>query len=570
MSEKKTTTTLTVPRLGEGIVEVLILRLLKQPGDLVAKDELLYEMEHDKASLEIESPTAGRLTAWLVEEGRRVPIGGAVAEIEPVAETEAVAGTGAPAEPGAAADGAGPAPAPAQGASPAGPPGQPRTGTVRIPPRTRAHARRLGLDETVLATLVPARGRSLMPADLERHVADRACAAPEPQQVRLQARSQDPVEGAKPVTPAPLTGAGHDFTDRPVSRRQKELNRALRSGTGDVVPAVVATEVREELLASALRARRAAGDGQSFTTAFQVFAHLAARVAADFPFLRSRRLGEDHLRVFDHVDLGIACAGEDGDLTIGVVRGSDLLDADRFDERYADAVERALGGESQADGRVTLMLSHLGDQGATFAVPVVVPPAAATLFLGAPSGSGPKAVRRIVLAFDHTVFNGQEAARFLDALRAELAQAGEPEAPVPAATNDRTRADGQQAREVRESALERLTALASEVADHAVDPDRPLGEQGIDSAKALRLTREAGRIFGTKLPATAIWKYPTLRALAELLPQTAPGEAPSNPAHADRADRAGRVRAGRVRSGHVRSGHVRAGSGGRSGCPRAG
>ncbi|WP_326594152.1 non-ribosomal peptide synthetase [Streptomyces sp. NBC_01294] len=520
MSEKKTTTTLTVPRLGEGIVEVLILRLLKQPGDLVAKDELLYEMEHDKASLEIESPTAGRLTAWLVEEGRRVPIGGAVAEIEPVAET------GAPAEPGAAADGAGPAPAPAQGASPAGPPGQPRTGTVRIPPRTRAHARRLGLDETVLATLVPARGRSLMPADLERHVADRACAAPEPQQVRPQDRSQDPVEAAKPVAAAPLTGAGHDFTDLPVSRRQKELNRALRSGTGDVVPAVVATEVREELLASALRARRAAGDGQSFTTAFQVFAHLAARVAADFPFLRSRRLGEDHLRVFEHVDLGIACAGEDGDLTIGVVRGSDLLDADRFDERYADAVERALGGESQADGRVTLMLSHLGDQGATFAVPVVVPPAAATLFLGAPSGSGPKAVRRIVLAFDHTVFNGQEAARFLDALRAELAQAGEPEAPVPAATTDRTRVDGQQAREVRESALERLTALASEVADHAVNPDRPLGEQGIDSAKALRLTREAGRIFGTKLPATAIWKYPTLRALAELLPQTAPGETP--------------------------------------------
>ncbi|NXY96227.1 amino acid adenylation domain-containing protein, partial [Streptomyces sp. BR123] len=531
MSEKKTTTTLTVPRLGEGIVEVLILRLLKQPGDLVAKDELLYEMEHDKASLEIESPTAGRLGAWLVEEGQRVPVGGAVAEIEPVAEPAGPAG------PGAAADGAGTAPAPAQGASPAGPPGRSRTGTVRIPPRTRAHARRLGLDEAVLATLVPARGRSLMPADLERHVADGA-ATPEPQQARPPAPVEAPgeapveapasvpapVEAAKPAAAAPLTGAGHGFTDLPVSPRQKELNRALRSGTGDVVPAVVATEVREELLTSALRARRAAGDGRNFTTAFQVFAHLAARVAAGFPFLRSRRLGEDHLRVFDHVDLGIACAGEDGDLTIGVVRGADVLDSGRFDERYADAVERALGGESQADGRVTLMLSHLGDQGATFAVPVVVPPAAATLFLGAPSGSGPKAVRRIVLAFDHTVFNGQEAARFLDALRAELAQAGEPETPVPTATADRT-ADGQQAREVRESALERLTALASDVAEHPVDPDRPLGEQGIDSAKALRLTREAGRIFGTRLPATAIWKYPTLRALAELLPETAPGAA---------------------------------------------
>ncbi|GAA3078800.1 hypothetical protein GCM10020000_75480 [Streptomyces olivoverticillatus] len=51
-----------------------------------------------------------------------------------------------------------------------------------------------------------------------------------------------------------------------------------------------------------------------------------SRVAADFPQLRSRRIGADKLRVFDHVDLGIACATDDGDLTVGVVRGADLLD----------------------------------------------------------------------------------------------------------------------------------------------------------------------------------------------------------------------------------------------------
>ncbi len=50
---------LSVPRLGEGIVEVRIVRLLKRPGDPVAKDEVVYEMEHDKAAVEIESPSPG-------------------------------------------------------------------------------------------------------------------------------------------------------------------------------------------------------------------------------------------------------------------------------------------------------------------------------------------------------------------------------------------------------------------------------------------------------------------------------------------------------------------------------
>ncbi|WP_051814095.1 beta-ketoacyl synthase N-terminal-like domain-containing protein, partial [Kitasatospora sp. MBT63] len=499
MSEKKTpTTTLTVPRLGEGIVEVLILRLLKQPGDLVAKDELLYEMEHDKAAVEIESPVAGRLRTWLVEEGARLPIGGAVAEIEPVT---AEGGPQAPAPDGPATESG-----PAQGASAAGLPGTIPPGTVRIPPRTRAHARRLGLDEAVLPT-VPARGRSLLPADLERFVADGRTGEPTP---------AVPVPAAPvPAAAEPVTAA--DYTDVPVSPRQRELNRALRAGAGDVVPAVVATEVPERVLADALRAHTRT-HGAGFTTAFQVFARLAARAAAGFPALRTRRLPDDRLRIFDHVDLGIACATDDGDLAVGVVRRADRLDGARFGERYTDAVERALNGESQADGRVTLMLSHLGDGGATFAVPVVVPPAAATLFLGAPSDGGAKPVRRLVLAFDHTVFNGQEAARYLEAVRDELARAGAPDDDRQP-TAHRGGAGGDQA---SRGTLERLVELATEVAGEPVDPDRPLGEQGFDSTKALRLVRDTGRAFGTTLPATAIWRYPTLRALAGRLPAAAP------------------------------------------------
>ncbi|MBB1242001.1 SDR family NAD(P)-dependent oxidoreductase, partial [Streptomyces durbertensis] len=510
MSEMTEKTTLTVPRLGEGIVEVRVLRLLKRPGDVIAKDELLYEMEHDKAAVEIESPAAGRLHAWLVAEGDRVPVGGAVAELLP-ADAAGPAPEFGPArdttEPAAGTHG------PALGASPAGLPGMTPPGKLRVPPRTRAHARRLGLAESLLPS-IPASGRSLLPADLERYVAARRSpgGGAEPRALR-----GDPSEQPEPRVEQPERDQAGDYRDVPVSPRQRQLNRALRAGAENVVSAVVAGEIPDEVLAGALGAHRAAGpDAAGFSTPFQVFAHTAARVAADFPRLRSRRLDEERVRVFDHVDLGIACATENGDLTVGVVRDADTLDAPGFDERYASAVEQALAGQNQADGRVTLVLSHLGDHGATFAVPVVVPPAAATLFLGAPDRVGRGAVRRMVLAFDHTVFNGREAALYLEALRAALVEAARTDESPAADRPEHTGAST--ACHTAPDPLTALTALAGRVVGHALDPDVPLGEQGFDSTRALRLVREVAATFGTKLPATAIWRHPTLRSLATLLP----------------------------------------------------
>src|SRR5256885_31257 len=55
------TVEIRIPQLGEGLQEARLIRFLKQPGDSVARDEPIYEMETDKAVMEIESPTAGIL-----------------------------------------------------------------------------------------------------------------------------------------------------------------------------------------------------------------------------------------------------------------------------------------------------------------------------------------------------------------------------------------------------------------------------------------------------------------------------------------------------------------------------
>ncbi|MFF7856439.1 amino acid adenylation domain-containing protein [Streptomyces sp. NPDC007904] len=483
-----TETVLSVPRLGEGIVEVRIVRFLKQPGDAVAKDEVVYEMEHDKAAVEIESPVAGVLGAWLVEVEDTVPIGAAVGRIVPAAP--AAPGDGDPRAGGEAADtaprAAGRAGQDAPGASVRGVPGRRPAGTRRIPPRTRAHARRLGIDESLLPE-IPAQGSSLMPADLQRYIA-----------------VQDD-DGGRALVPG--------FTDVTQTVRQRALNRALLAARDHVVPASVSALVDEDTLQAALRQHR----GDRFSTVFQAFAHHAARCAAapEAARLRSRRLTPDTLRVHEHVDLGIAVATDAADLTVAVVRDADTLPSDTFDSRYAQAVEEALGGRSQADGRVTLLLSHLGDHGPDLAVPVVVPPAVATLFLGGVEDTGTRAVRRMVLAFDHTVLNGRDASGYLDAVRASLEAAAEDPAREP---GTRTGARQRPGTADRADALDRLVALASDIVGHPVDPARPLGEQGLDSARALRLVREARAAFGVPLPATAVWRHPTLRELASLLP----------------------------------------------------
>lgn len=76
---------IVISQLGEGLTEVRVVALLKQIGEIVAKDEPLLEVETDKAVMDIETPRAGRVAKWLVETGDVVPVGATVALIEPIA-----------------------------------------------------------------------------------------------------------------------------------------------------------------------------------------------------------------------------------------------------------------------------------------------------------------------------------------------------------------------------------------------------------------------------------------------------------------------------------------------------
>src|SRR5579863_8326473 len=74
-------TEIKVPTLGESVTEATIARWLKQPGDTVAMDDPLVELETDKVTLEVNAPAAGTLTEVLAAEGANVGVGAVLGRI---------------------------------------------------------------------------------------------------------------------------------------------------------------------------------------------------------------------------------------------------------------------------------------------------------------------------------------------------------------------------------------------------------------------------------------------------------------------------------------------------------
>src|SRR6476646_9280434 len=87
---------ITMPQLGETVTEGTITKWMKNVGDQVAEDEVLFEVSTDKVDSEVPSPTSGYLTEILVQEGETVDVGARRAVIS--ADAPSGNGAAAPAQ----------------------------------------------------------------------------------------------------------------------------------------------------------------------------------------------------------------------------------------------------------------------------------------------------------------------------------------------------------------------------------------------------------------------------------------------------------------------------------------
>ncbi len=386
------TVAVRIPQIGEGLQEARLVAVLKQPGEKVKRDEPIYQMETDKAVMDVESPYEGVLVEWLAPVDTILPIGGEVAKMDvadgvseiggghghaPVAEAPTAAVSSVSSESGGARN-------------------------ANIPPRTRAYAKEKGISDADLGN-IPAASGKLMPGDIDAYLSG--------------------------GTSAPAAGQG--YREAQVGQKQRLLASRLVRGSQLVVPGTITVAVDWEPLEN-LRGRIKSKGGDFQPSAFTIFAFAVAQAMKDFPAFRSTLVNDNTLRTYDHVALGIAVGLPGDELVLAVVEDADTLEWADFAKRTKEKIDLARGGQDQANEAVTMSLTNMQAFGLRDAVPVVVPPGVGTLFLGEvyngldQSGSELKLRRTVNLAltFDHRVMNGVGAANFINKVKENLESIG--------------------------------------------------------------------------------------------------------------------------------------------------
>jgi len=372
-----------IPQIGEGLQEARLVAVLKQPGDAVRRDEPIYQMETDKAVMDVESPYEGTLVEWLGNPDDVLAIGAEVARMEVAEGVEEVGGHshGGPVAEAAAS--------PVETAS---------TGArnANIPPRTRAYAKEKGITDDQLAS-IPAAGSKLMPEDIDAFLGGGA----------------------------PASGSG--YTDTAISGKQRILNSRLQRGNQLVVPGTMSVVCNWSAIERKRATMKAAG-GDFQPSAFTMFAFAVVQALKEYPAFRSSLVGDSTLRTFDHVNLGIAVGLPGDELVLAVVERADTLSWEEFAAAARERIDLARTGVDQASDTMPISLTNMQSFGLRDAVPVVVPPSVATLFIGEvynglSNDHEAKVIRccNLGLTFDHRVANGVGAAQFLNKIR-ELAE----------------------------------------------------------------------------------------------------------------------------------------------------
>jgi 2-oxoglutarate dehydrogenase E2 component (dihydrolipoamide succinyltransferase) len=392
------TAEIKVPSLGESITEATVAKWLKRPGEAVAADEPVAELETDKVTLEVPAPAAGTLAEILAEEGANVPVGAVLGRI-----IDGLAAGTAPHPSPLPASGEREIPpeplAPLSGEreGPAKREGEGQRALERSGPAVRKLIEETGLDATRVAATGP--GGRISKADV------------------LAAK----VPAAAPPIPAPATG------EREVRVRMSRLRRRIaeRLKAAQNTAAMLTTFNEIDMSASiALRERHrdAFEKKHGVRLGFMsIFVKAAIVALKELPGVNAEIDGEDVVYK-NHYDIGVAVGTEQG-LVVPVVRDADRMSFAEIEKTIAEY------GRKARDGRLTIeelsggtfTISNGGIYGSLMSTPILNPPQSGILGMHKierrPVAVGDKIEIRpmmyVALSYDHRIVDGREAVTFL-------------------------------------------------------------------------------------------------------------------------------------------------------------
>ena len=390
-----------LPQLGQTMEEGTVVNCLVNVGDEVKKGDVIFEIETDKATLEMESTAEGFVKYVLAKVDETLPVGAPVlvlgAEDEDVPQSfvdSLMGATPAPAEaaPAAKAPAAEPAKAAPEPAKPAG--------RIMASPRAKKLAADLGVDLAKITGTGPA-GKIT-----EQDVQKASSAQP--------AVPAAPAAEAKPGQTIPVNRLQRITAEKMLKSKQ-EIPCFYLTVKADVTDLV---ELRTKL--------NETGDVKLSYNDFLLKA--VATGLEKYPIMTGQLDGEE-IRLAEAIGIGLAISVPDG-LVAPIVKDVNKKDVRQIAMDSQALIERARGNKlapTDVEGGC-ITVSNLGAFGIDNFIPIVVPGQCSILGIGQISDTcvpdnGNIMVRKLMnmtLSVDHKVANGAYAAKFLDFVRKML------------------------------------------------------------------------------------------------------------------------------------------------------
>ncbi|WP_419319814.1 2-oxoglutarate dehydrogenase complex dihydrolipoyllysine-residue succinyltransferase [Caulobacter sp. ErkDOM-E] len=382
------------PALGESVTEATVARWTKKVGEAVKKDEILIELETDKVSLEVASPSDGVLTAIGAEEGATVVPGTVLGIVTEGATASAAPAAAAPA-PKAAAPA--PAPAPVVAAAPA---------PAAAAPVSPAPARIAAENNLDLST-VAGTGKD------GRVTKGDALAA-------LEARASAPAPAAAPSAPRPL----HEREERvKMTRLRQTIARRLKEAQNNAAMLTTFNEVDMSAV-MALRGQykdifeKKHGVKLGFMSFFTKAVVAALKAVPDV----NAEIDGTDIVYKNHYDIGVAVGTEKG-LVVPVVRDADAMNLAEIEKAIGALGKKARDGQLSIDDMQggTFTITNGGIYGSLMSTPILNAPQSGILGMHAIKDramvvNGKIEIRPMMylaLSYDHRVVDGQGAVTFL-------------------------------------------------------------------------------------------------------------------------------------------------------------
>ena len=377
---------IVVPVLGESVTEATVAQWLKKPGEAVAVDEPLVELETDKVTLEVPAPANGTIAAISVDAGATVEVGAVLGMMEagdaPSAKAEAA-----------------PAPAPAAEAKPAKAPAP----TPAPAPGPAAKATRL------------------MPVDALKAAAE-----------GIWPEGHGSGGGAKPASPSSGDAKGGALPPRqpggpeeivPMSRLRQTIARRLKEAQNT---AAMLTTFNDVDMSAVMALRKSHQD--AFVKKYGIklgfmsfFAKACIAALQELPAVNAEIYGTD-LIYKNYYNIGVAVGTENG-LVVPVIRDADRMGFAQIESTIADFGKRARDGKlSMAEmSGGTFTISNGGIYGSMLSTPILNQPQSAILGMHRieerPVAVNGEVVIRpmmyLALSYDHRIIDGREAVTFL-------------------------------------------------------------------------------------------------------------------------------------------------------------